>query len=126
MPAGDLVELVLPLGHRHTATARLVAAALGADAGLNVDELDDLRLAVDEVVAVVVDAAGPDATRVVVHFVAEPGTVTVRAAADAPAALARTDIDPLALRIIDAVADGFDVADGALVVIKRSAAGDGT
>lgn len=123
-PTGDVVELVLPLGHKHIATARVVAASLGADSGLDVDQIDDFRLAVDEAVAIVVDTAGPDSERIVLRFRSEPSRVAVRAAADPPAPLTRADIDALALRILDAIADEFDVVDGALVVVKRTTAGD--
>lgn len=123
-PTGDVVELVLPLGHQHAATARVVAASLGADAGLDVDQIDDFRLGVDEAVAIIVDTAGPDSGRVVLQFETSPGAVTLRAAASPATPLSRDDIDTLALRIITAVADEFDVADGALVVVKRAAAGD--
>lgn len=122
----DTVELTIPLGHRHVSTARLVAASVGADAGLDVDQIDDLKLAVDEAVAVVVDAAG-DHGRVVVRFAPQGSAVSVTVSLDADdqPALSRAAIDPLALRILDAVADGFDVADGALVITKRATAGDG-
>lgn len=123
-PTGDVVELVLPLGHKHISTARVVAASLGADSGLDVDQIDDFRLAVDEAVAIVVDAAGPDSERIVLRFRSDAGRVSVQAAADPPAPLMRADIDSLALRILDAVSDEFDVADGALVVVKRATAGD--
>lgn len=123
-PTGDVVELMLPIGHKHIATARVVAASLGADAGFDVDQIDDFRLAVDEAVAIVVDAAGAEAERVALRFEPGPGAVTVRVAAQPPAPLTLADIDALALRIVKAVADEFDVADGALVVVKRATAGD--
>lgn len=128
--SSDIVELAIPRGHRHIATARLLAASIGADAGLDVDQIDDLRLAVDEAVAVVVEAATPSEAatsdaRVVLRFAADAGGVTVRVASGPDATvLTRAHIDPLALRILEAVADGFEVADGALVITKRTAAAD--
>ncbi len=125
----DDIELVLPLGHRYIATARVVAASVGADLGFDVDQIDDLRLAVDEAVAVVVDAApeaGPG--RIGIRFASDTGVLTVRVSATEVAdatPLTRADIDPLALRIIEAVADEFEVADGALVIHKRTSAGNG-
>jgi hypothetical protein len=41
------VELELPRGRRFAAVARLVAAGLGARLGLHVDQLEDLKLAID-------------------------------------------------------------------------------
>lgn len=132
--AADVVELALPLDHRHASTVRVVAAALGADAGFHVDEIDDLRLAVDEAVAAVVaatptDTSPPDgdataAGRLVLQFEAERGAVTIRVTRTPPVPLARDDVDSLALRIIEAVADRFEVADGSLLLTKRAATSD--
>src|SRR5690606_38077283 len=121
---------------RHASTVRVVAATLGADAGFHVDEIDDLRLAVDEAVAAVVAAGGaasdgdrPDGDpdgggRLVLQFEAEQGAVTIRVSRTPTVPITRDDVDNLALRIIEAVADRFDVADGALLLTKRTAATD--
>jgi anti-sigma regulatory factor (Ser/Thr protein kinase) len=129
----DIVEVTLPLEHRHASTVRVVAAALGADAGFDVDEIDDLRLGVDEAVAAIV-AAGPShaangsattAARLVLHFETEPGAITVRTTRTPPVPLVRADLDGLALRILEAVSDRFEVVEGALVLTKRAASHDG-
>src|SRR5688500_12832062 len=104
----DVVEVMLPLDHRHASTVRVVAAALGADAGFDVDEIDDLRLGVDEAVAAIVAASpahsanGSDsaAARLVLHFETGPGAITVRATRTPPVPLSRSDVDGLALRIL--------------------------
>jgi hypothetical protein len=132
----DVVELMLPLEHRHASTVRVVAAALGADAGFDIDEIDDLRLGVDEAVAAIVAASSGDnpseangsgapAARLVLHFETESGAVTVRATRTPPVPLTRADVDGLALRILEAVSDRFDVVDGALVLTKRAATHNG-
>lgn len=127
-PTDDVIELVVPFGHRYIATARVVAASVGADLGLDVDQIDDLRLAVDEAVAAVVEAtAGAAPGRVGIRFARQPDLLTVRVGAVGaePVTLTRDDIDPLALRIIEAVADEFEVVDGALVICKRTTADNG-
>ena len=130
----DVVELMLPLEHRHASTVRVVAAALGADAGFDIDEIDDLRLGVDEAVAAIVavtsdtngaNGSGVAAARLVLHFETESGAVTVRATRTPPVPLTRADVDGLALRILEAVSDRFDVVDGALVLTKRAATHNG-
>jgi hypothetical protein len=129
----DVVEVVLPLAHRHASTGRVVAAALGADAGFDIDEIDDLRLGVDEAVAAIVAAgsgesangSGASAARLVLRFETAPGAVTVQATQTPPVPLTRADVDGLALRILEAVCDHFDVVDGALVLTKRAATHDG-
>lgn len=128
----DVVELMLPLEHRHASTVRVVAAALGADAGFDIDEIDDLRLGVDEAVAAIVAASpgdngsnGSGAARLVLHFETESGAVTVRATRTPAVPLTRADVDGLALRILEAVSDRFEVVDGALVLTKRAATHNG-
>jgi hypothetical protein len=46
-----LVEVSVPLRTGFIATLRTVAASLGADAGFSIDEIDDLRLAISEIVS---------------------------------------------------------------------------
>ena len=46
-----LVRLELPIESQYIRVARLVASGLGASAGLDVDGVDDLRIAVDELCA---------------------------------------------------------------------------
>jgi len=43
-----VVRLELPIESQYIRVARLVASGLGATAGLDVDGVDDLRIAVDE------------------------------------------------------------------------------
>jgi serine/threonine-protein kinase RsbW len=45
----DHFELIVPLRTRYAATIRMIAASLGAEAGFTIDEIDDVRLALDEV-----------------------------------------------------------------------------
>lgn len=57
----DAVELWLPATSRHLRLARLAAAGLASDLGFSVDEIEDLRLAVDEACAVLVENAPENA-----------------------------------------------------------------
>lgn len=123
--AAELVELTLPLRPRSAVTARLVAASLGAECGFDVDEIDDLRLAVDEAVGAIVDQAGDHVEgRVMVQFGPGASALQVRVATTG----GRFDgarLDPLAARIIGAMVDHFEVVDGAFVLTKRHADRDG-
>ena len=53
-----VVRLSLPASPRFLAAARVVAASLGAESGLSVDDLEDLRLGVNELVSLLVEARG--------------------------------------------------------------------
>lgn len=118
----DLVELDLPLHHRHASTVRVVAASLAADLGFSIDEIEDLRLGVDEAVSVVADVdAGPEA-RLHLRFESADRTITVHVGrTNVAATITRDAVDELAVRILQAVVDRFDVTeDGTFLVVKRS------
>ena len=123
----EVVELDLPLQHRHASTVRVVAASLGADAGLTVDEIEDLRLGVNEAVSVLADVDAVDGARLRVRFEIRGQAMTVTASrrgVDQP--LSMDDIDELAVRILRAVVDEFRVDDnGSFVVVKNALARDG-
>ena len=53
-----VVRLELPLESKYIRVARLVASGLGATAGLDVDAVDDLRIAVDELCAALFEVGG--------------------------------------------------------------------
>ena len=125
--APEVVELDLPLQHRHASTVRVVAASLGADAGLTIDEIEDLRLGVNEAVSVLADVDTADGARLRVRFEINGQAMTVTARrTGVDQALSIDDIDELAVRILRAVVDEFRVdGDGAFVVVKNALARDG-
>lgn len=118
----DVIELDLPLQHRHASTVRVVAASLAADVGFTVDEIDDLRLGVNEAVAVLADVDADADARLHLRFAVVGPTLTVTATRRGVAeAITAEDVDALAMRILRAVVDEFRVdADGAFVVVKRA------
>ncbi len=45
----DHFDVIVPLRTRYASTVRMIVASLGAEAGFSVDEIDDVRLGLDEV-----------------------------------------------------------------------------
>lgn len=123
------VDLDLPLLPRHAATVRTVAASLAADAGFSVDSIDDLRLGVNEAVAVLSDVdLGPDrAERLLVRFEIDTGTIAVELRRSGVGeSLTTGNLDDLATRILEAVVDEFGIDDdGVFRVVKRVGDDDG-
>ena len=101
------VRLSVPATPRFLAAARVVAASLGVEAGLNVDDLDDLRLGVNELVSLLVEAAPPGA-RVDLEFEVQDVRISVRGTLQGGVAEAM-EIDELTRRIVEAVVDDHQV-----------------
>jgi hypothetical protein len=94
--------------------ARILAAGVAADAGLSIDDTEDLRIAVSELVALLVDGLDDADETIVVRFRVARGEVTVDG--ERPAVPARLDaggVDDLALEILRVVVDdhSFDAGD---------------
>lgn len=103
------IELSLPADTRLLRLVRLVASGLASTAGFDVDELDDLRIAVDEAVASLLE--GGDGSRLSLRF--EVGKSDVGMAGEVPAAPGRP-LDPdrveLSTQILAAVCDEHELA----------------
>jgi len=118
----ERIAVDLPLHIRHASTVRVVAASVAADAGFTIDEIEDLRLGVNEAFSVLADVEPDDAARLTVEFERDDGSVRVvarRSGIDAP--LPPDAPDGLARRILGAVVDEYRVdPDGVFTVVKRS------
>jgi len=115
---GEEIELCLPVRADLIVLARLTAATVASRSRFTVDEIEDLRLAVDELCLLVGAGArsgrlhllfvpGDDAIEIRGTFEPEPG----REPDDHPAAWAAEgpdDLGDLSVRILDALVDEHD------------------
>ncbi len=104
----DRIELSLPVSADLVVLARLTAATVASRAGFDIEEVEDLRLAVDELCVSLVDQGGTG--RLVLAFTRDAGRIEVSAehqmdGAGPPEALADPDADGLSARILDALVD---------------------
>lgn len=116
-PDEHAVRLDFPPSPRFLSAARLVAASMGADAGLTVDDLDDLRLGVNELVIALVEGSA-DSARIVLEFVTDDGTITVSGRIDG--AVGAVAPDDLSARILSVVADHYELGRSSFVLTKAS------
>ena len=81
--AGDLVEMRVPASGAYLSVLRTAAAGLAARLDFTLDEIEDLRIAVDEACALLlpVALAGSDLR---CRFQVEPAALGVRVSAHAP------------------------------------------
>jgi hypothetical protein len=119
--AGELITLDLPLTARHASTVRVVAASLAADCGFNIDEIDDLRLGINEAVSIMTDIDAPPHARLLVEFEVRHATIAVAVRRSGVDGLGGAEpIDELARRILGVVVDMFEISDGSFLLWKSA------
>jgi serine/threonine-protein kinase RsbW len=106
--ADGLIELVLPADTRLVRVARLVASGVATTAGFDVDEVEDLRIAVDELCTALVE--GGDGSPLLLGFDLGENEVSVVGSTKASSAAA-FEPDRLALsrQILAVVVDDHDL-----------------
>ncbi len=121
---GDHVQLEVPLTARYAITVRSVVASLASALGMSIDDIDDLRLGVNEAISLLTDVDEADLgneARLHVRFETEPGRISVSARRTGVAESAPVpEVDVLAGRILGAVVDDFSLSDdGLFLLVKR-------
>jgi hypothetical protein len=105
------VQLTAPAEPGSARLARILAAGVAADAGLSIDDTEDLRIAVSELVALLVDGIAGARESILVRFCTRPGEVTVDGERPpVPGHLDTTEVDDLALEILRVVVDDHSFA----------------
>jgi serine/threonine-protein kinase RsbW len=106
---GDDVEIRVPADVAYIATLRLMAASLAARCDLTIDDIEDLRLAVDEACALLLPHATTGAP-LEATFVLRPGALSVTASvASADGAQPTPDRGGFAWSVLSALASDVDV-----------------
>jgi serine/threonine-protein kinase RsbW len=112
----DHFEVIVPLRTRYASTIRMIAASLGAEAGFTVDEIDDVRLALDEVFSMLAERhVGErvrttfrlDGTQLIATLTLESGPVDV-------------EPDQLAANILRSVVDHYAFTSEGVTMSKRA------
>jgi serine/threonine-protein kinase RsbW len=100
------VSLTVPARPEYLRLVRLAAADAGARAGLSIEDIDDLRIAVDELTYALIGEDALD-TALTLRYVGTPGLVEIEGtcgARDEP-----IDVSQLSKSIIGAVADEHEI-----------------
>lgn len=103
------VKLDVPAATRFLHIVRLTAAGAAAEAGLDAEEVEDIKIAVDELCSVAI-AASTEERVLSLEFVAADGGLRVEATIPATGAV---EVDEMGQAIINATVDSFtwDVGD---------------
>jgi serine/threonine-protein kinase RsbW len=114
---GDVVELSLPVGADLLVLARLTAATIASRAGFDVEEVEDFRLAVDELCVSLIQEGSNG--RLQLQFTRDVDSVEVSCSYDGSPSAGEPDtgedaIEGLSARILDALVDahGTEIAGG--------------
>lgn len=117
----SVVRLELPVDSRYIRVARLVASGLGAIAGLDVDGVDDLRIAVDELCAAIIDGSA-DGAELTVSYREVDGVLLVDGVCD-DASSSPPELHAVARELLAMLADeyefGVDGAGRTFRMVKR-------
>ncbi len=117
------VRLEVPADTRHLHIVRLTAAGAAAEAGLSAEEVEDVKIAVDELCSILIAASGDD-DHIGLTFEAVAGSLVVEATAPSGGVM---EIDELARTILDATVDeltvGAEAASGGFRLTKHGRVG---
>lgn len=126
MDASYAVQLIVPAEPGSARLARLVAAALAADADFSVDDTEDLRVAVSELVALLVEGAEDTTEQVALDFTRQPNSVEISGQRAMQGSVDGAHPDDLALEILRVVVDEHtfehDAAGRRFHLVKRARA----
>ena len=108
-PDGDVVEVRVPADVAYVATLRLTAASLAARCDLTIDDIEDLRLAVDEACALLLPHASADSV-LDARFQLASGRLVVATSVEAPdSSDASPDRGGFAWSVLSALASDVEV-----------------
>jgi len=109
-PWAPQVTLTIPASAQYLVTARLVTADIASGIGMPIDVIEDLRVAVDEALTMLIAGLEDVAqSTVTCQFGTTREMIRVRVESSAPVVLAPPSDGGYAWIVLDAVSDEFDV-----------------
>ena len=104
--ATEVVRLTVPAELECVRIVRLTASAIATRFGFDFEEVEDIRIAVDELASLLLERAGPGELQLEFHGSPESLRVTGRAPANG-----RTDmcVEPLTAQVLRAVIDDYEL-----------------
>lgn len=113
------IRLSIPPEARFVALARVAAASLAAELDFTLDQIDELRMGANELVALLVEwSAENGGARVDLTYRLIDDGVELRGSVDSGAQSAFV-LDELTKHILDAVTDAYDIGAGHGHIFKR-------
>lgn len=107
------ITLIAPAERGSVRLARILAAGVAADCGLSIDDTEDLRIAVSELVALLVDGEADVSKTIDLTFLRAPGEVVVEGHLEGGSDPSSSTVDDLVLEILRVVVDDHSFDAGA-------------
>jgi serine/threonine-protein kinase RsbW len=114
--AEGAVTIEIPADRRFIGLTRVAAVSLAADLDVSIDEVEDLRISVDELVGHLIEAAAGRG-QVRLELLLDESTVTVTGRCVPHAVVGEPD--ELTRRILESTADDYETGDGGFRLRKR-------
>ncbi len=100
------VVLVIPAEHRFVAVTRVAAASLAVELDFDVDQIEELRIGVNELVSLLVERSAAGSSLELVYTI-QPDGLEVSGRLQDEIAVLDQEIDELALQILNVVVDSY-------------------
>lgn len=116
------VELRVPAASKYLRLARLTVAGFAGDLGFDVQSVEDLRVAVDELCAAAIDGVDPP-DQLELRYSSRVGRVRIDGHV-VGSGLPEPELHRVARELLDIVADGYDICsvdDGRAFWIEKGA-----
>src|SRR5262245_24743713 len=115
----DAVSLGFPAAFEYIRLARLVASGLAAQMNFTLDDIEDLRIAVDELCSALVEAAADRASTVTVTFHIDGQQIDMEAAVPTAASDGAYVVDDISSHILRAAVDRHEFERGPQRLVAR-------
>ena len=115
----DEVSLKFPASFEYIRLARLVASGLAAQVNFNLDDIEDLRIAVDELCSALVEAAADRTSTVTVTFRVDDQQIQMEADVPTVGANGSYVIDDISSHILRAAVDRHELEQAAERLVAR-------
>jgi serine/threonine-protein kinase RsbW len=102
----ETVSVKIPASPEYVQVVRLIAAGLAARLGFTLDDIEDLKIAVDELTAYFTGTRGREG-RLEITFSIDDDSISIRGEArfEAPGTKVRSELTQLSRQILETVAD---------------------